>query len=80
MAKNYQRITLNFFLDTDNEIDIYQVVKAFAKSSDFQHGNLSVHLDGDYAFITDVYAMDFEDFAHSRAAVKQLFEFILERL
>lgn len=80
MAKKYQRITLNFFLDTDQELDISEISRIFKRSSDSQHDNLNVYSDGEYGLVADIYAMDFQDPAHSRVAVKQLFDLISERL
>lgn len=49
MATKFQRITLNFFLDTDQELDISQISETFKKSSDYQHNNLNVYPDGEFA-------------------------------
>lgn len=80
MKKGYQRITLNIFLDASSEIDVTGLITLFKCSSDYQHDNLSICPDGEFAIISDIYAADFEDPARSRAAVKKLFEDILKRL
>lgn len=80
MAKKYQRITLNFFFNDETELDVSQITEVFKRSSDYQHVNLNVYNDGEHGLMADIYAMDFEDPAHSRIAVKKLFGYILERL